>query len=644
MGQGVLTSLSMVLAEELEVDWTQIKAEHALTDPKKYGRQLTGGSSSISGNYRSFREAGAAAREMLIAAAAAEWKVRPAECRAEKGAVLHPPTHRSFTYGQLAAHAARLTPPAKPELELKPADQLALIGKPQKRIDVPAKVKGEAIFGIDVKVPGMLIARVIHPPLFGAKLKSFDAVDAEKTPGVREVLEIPTGVAVVADHFWAAKTGADQLDLDWELGAHGELSTEAITEHLTRIVSTGVEARKEGDPAPLIARAPKARKVQAVYEVPYLAHATMEPLNCTADVHPDRCEIWVPTQAQSSVQQAAAKILNLPIEKIVIHTTFLGGGFGRKAQTDFAEDAIHLSKEIKKQVKVIWAREDDMRGGWYRPAAYNQLEGALDKDGWPIAWVHKIASPSILELFSPLQGGIDHAAVEGAQNLPYAIPNLQVSYAKAELPISTWFWRSVGSSQNAYVTECFLDELAALGKKDPLEVRRRLLDGSPRHKRVLEIAAEKAGWGQPLPEGRARGLAVHFCFGSYVAQIAEVSIGQGGRPQVHRVVCAVDSGQVVNPQTIVAQMESAIVYGLSAALYGRLDFAGGQVKQGNFDTYPILRLNEMPVIETHVVPSGDSHGGIGEPGTPPIAPAVANALFALTKKPIRKLPIVPPTA
>lgn len=637
MGQGVLTSLAMVIGEELEVDWTKIRSEHALTDPKKYGHQLTGGSSSVNGNYERFRQVGARARQMLIAAAAETWKVPAAECRAEKGAVVHDKSDRRLSYGLLAEHAAKA--PAEEKPELKGGEKHALIGKPMQRLDVPAKVRGEAVFGIDVKVPGMMIARVVHSPVFGGKVKRFDATEAKKVAGVREVVEIPTGVAVVADHFWAAKTGADQLDIEWDEGAHGKLSSAAITAELKRIVQKGIDARKEGDAAAAIARTPRAKRLEAVYEVPYLAHATMEPLNCTADVRPDRCEIWAPTQAQTSVHQMAAKVLRLPIENIIIHTTFLGGGFGRKAQTDYVEDAVHLSKAIGKPVKVIWSREDDMRGGWYRPAAYNVLTGALDNDGWPVAWVHRIANPSILERLFPLKDGLDRAAIEGAENLPYAIPNLHVTYARPELPVTTWFWRSVGSSQNGYVTECFLDELAALGKKDPFELRRRLLEKSPRHKRVLEIAAEQAGWGQPLPPGRARGIAVHFSFGSYVAEVAEVSIGEGGRPRVHRVVCAVDSGGVVNPQTIVQQMESAIVYGLSAALDGRIDIENGRVKQGNFDDYPVLRMNEMPVIESHVVPSGDSLGGIGEPGTPPIAPAVVNALFALTKKPIRKLPI-----
>jgi isoquinoline 1-oxidoreductase beta subunit len=399
-----------------------------------------------------------------------------------------------------------------------------------------------------------------------------------------------------------------------------------------------VESIRTGDPDAALAAA--ARRVDAEYELPYLAHATMEPMNCTADVRADSCEIWVPTQAQTGSRRLAAEITGLAAERITLHTTFLGGGFGRRSRTEFVADAVHTSKAVGRPVKVVYTREDDMHAGWYRPVAYNALSAALDADGWPTAWVHRSASPSILANMGPLRDGIDGTSVEGARNLPYAIPNLLVTWARADFPIPVWFWRSVGSSINGYVTECFLDELAHAGGKDPVELRRRLLTEHPRHRRVLDLAAEKAGWGTPLPQGRARGIAVHESFGSIVAEVAEVSLGEGGVPRVHRVVCAVDCGQYVNPDTIAAQMESGIVYGLSAALHGEITIEQGRAVQGNFDAYPVLRIDQMPVVETHIVAEGDPMGGIGEPGTPPIAAALCNALLVLTGKPVRRLPVV----
>lgn len=633
MGQGVATSLPMILADELEAEWSKVRFELAVADSGKYGRQSTGGSTSIRTNYDNLRKAGAAAREMLVRAAAESWQVDAATCRAELGYVTHAPSGRRLSYGKLAERAAQVTPPENPALK-DPRD-FRYIGKPMKRLDAPAKVDGTAQFGIDVRVPGMLTAMVVHPP-FGGKVKRFDATGAKSVEGVHAVIEIPTGVAVIADHYWAAKKGRDALTVEWDNAEWGALSTARISEMLKGAVGRGVAARNDGDAASTIARS--ARAVRAVYELPYLAHATMEPMNCTADVRADRCEVWVPTQAPTSSQQRAAEITGLAPEQVTVHTTFLGGGFGRRSQTDFVADAVYASKAIGRPVKVVYMREDDQDGGHYRPPAYNELAAALDADGWPIAWSHKIASPSILEAFRPLQDGIDRTSVEGAANLPYAIPNVEVTYAKIDVPITLWFWRSVGSSLNAYVTECFVDELARAGGKDPVAFRRRLLKDHPRHLRVLDVAADKAGWGSPLPAGHARGVAVHESFGSFVAEVAEVSI-EDGTPRVHRVVCAVDCGQVVNPDTVVAQMESGIVYGLSAALYGEITIDKARAVQRNFDTYPVLRMREAPAIETHIVTSGDALGGIGEPGTPPIAAAVCNAIFALTGKPVRRLPI-----
>jgi isoquinoline 1-oxidoreductase subunit beta len=638
MGQGVLTSLPMILAEELDVEWSRVRSEHALADPR-YGNQGTGGSSSVRGDYATLRKAGAAARQMLIAAAAATWGVPAAECATAPGVVTHAKSRRRASYGRLAARAATLTPPADPPL--KDPKDFRLVGKATKRLDTPAKVRGRAVFGIDVRLPGMLVAQVEHCPFFGGRVARFDGTPALRVPGVRRVVEIPSGVAVVAEDFWSAQKGRDALDVHWDAGAGNGLSSDTIATRLRELAPGGVTANRTGDPDAALAAA--ARRVDAEYEVPYLAHATMEPMNCTADVRADACEIWAPTQFQTSSRQLAAQITGVPLEHVTLHTTFMGGGFGRRAQTDFLADAVHTSKAVGRPVKVIYTREDDMRAGWYRPAAYNGFSAALDTDGWPTAWVHHIASPSILANMGPLQGGIDRTSVEGAENLPYAIPNLLVTYAKADFPVPVWFWRSVGSSINGYVTECFLDEVARAGGKDPVELRRRLLTNHPRHRRVLDLAAEKAGWGTSLPAGRARGVALHESFGSIVAEVAEVSLGEGGVPRVHRVVCAVDCGQYVNPDTVVAQMESGIVFGLSAALYGEITIDKGRAVQDNFDSYQVLRIDQMPVVETHIVAEGDPMGGIGEPGTPPIAPAVCNALLVLTGKPVRRLPIVKET-
>ncbi|MFQ5703739.1 MAG: molybdopterin cofactor-binding domain-containing protein [Gemmatimonadales bacterium] len=635
MGQGVMTSLPMILAEELEADWTNVSAQHALADRSRYGNQGTGGSTSIRTNYDKLRKAGATAREMLISAAADTWGVDRATLRAENGAVVHAASGRSLSYGKLADKASTLSPPDDPPL--KDPKDFKIIGKPMKRLDTPLKVDGSAIYGIDVKVPGMLIAQIVHPPVFGGKAKSFDASKALAVSGVRHVVEVPTGIAIVADSFWAAKKGRDALQVTWDNGKYGELTSDQITAECRRLVNGGAEARDKGNATRAIAGA--AKKIDAVYEVPYLAHATMEPMNCTADVRSDGCDIWAPTQAPTGTQSVAAEITGLPAEKITVHTTYMGGGFGRRSETDFVKDAVHTSKAVGKPVKVIWTREDDMRGGWYRPTAYNTFSGAVDKNGDPVAWVHKIASPSILEGKGFLRGPIDRAAVEGAANIPYGIPNIHVTWAKPDLPITTHWWRSVGSSQNAFVTESFFDELAALGGKDPFELRRKFLTDKPRHRRVLETAAREAGWGTPLPNGKARGIAVHESFGSFVAQVAEVSLRDDGSVRVHRVVCAVDCGHVVNPDTIVAQMESGIVYGMSAALYGKITIDNGRAVEGNFDKYPVIRIDEMPRVETHIVTSGDALGGIGEPGLPPVAPAICNAIYALTGKRIRTLPI-----
>jgi isoquinoline 1-oxidoreductase subunit beta len=618
----------MVLADQLGADWSRVEARHAPVRVE-FGRQSTGGSTSIRNGIGDLRKAGAAAREMLVAAAAARWQVPAADLEVAKGVVKH--AGKSARFGELAEAAAALEPPAEPEI--RPDSKL--IGSAVRRLDLPDKVTGAATFGIDVHRPDMQVARVVHSPVFGGTVKKVNDEAARAVDGVRDVVQIPTGVAVVADHFWAADKGAKALAVEWDEGDGANLDSASLTRRLKAIAGRGKSARNDGDVA---AALKKGKKLEAVYEVPYLAHAPMEPLSCTAEVTDDSCELWVSTQGPTGAQAKAAEITGLDPSKIKVHSMMLGGGFGRRSQSDFVADAVHVAKATGKPVKVIWTREDDIRMGMYRPAAYNLMTGAVDGDGWPVAWRHQIASPSIVHVFGPLKDGIDGTAVEGASNLPYAIPNQQITYARPELPVTTWFWRSVGSSQNAYVTECFLDELAALGGKDPLELRRRLLADAPRHLRALERAAEAAGWGKDLPEGHAQGLAVHESFGSIVAQVAQVSI-DGDRPRVHEVTCAVDCGQVINPDTIAAQMDSSIAYGLSAALHGRIDFERGRVVQSNFHDYPIVRLGEMPRVDTIIIAEGEPHGGIGEPGLPPIAPAVCNALRTLTGTPIRSLPI-----
>jgi isoquinoline 1-oxidoreductase beta subunit len=640
MGQGVMTAIPMLAAEELDADWSKVHAEFAPANKDYYnpiiGQQLTGGSTAVRGFWKPVREAGAAAREMLIAAAAKTWGIDTSSCRTEAGVVINEKSGARLTYGKLADLAAQMPVPVT--VFVKEPNEFKIIGKPIPRLDVPAKVNGSAIFGQDVKIPNALTATVLRSPVFGGKVKTFKANKAKAVKGVRHVLQIESGIAVVADHFWAAKQGRDALEVQWDRGANAKLSSKDIYQEFEQAIDKGAVAREEGDTDKAFGRAKKT--LQAEYEVPYLAHACMEPMNCTADVRDDECEIWVPTQAQTKTQETASRITGLPIEKIHVHTTFLGGGFGRRGEQDFVEDAVEISKKVGRPVKVLWTRQDDTQHDFYRPAAYSRLRAGFDDDGMVIAWTHQIAGPSILARVAPkaVKNGIDNTSVEGAANLPYAIPNMLVTYAMVNPGVPVGFWRSVGSSQNAYITECFLDEVAAAAGHDPYELRRKLLTGHPRHLGVLELAAEKAGWGKPLPKGRYRGIAVAESFASFVAQVAEVTIDNGD-VRVHRVVCAVDCGTVVNPNTIQAQMESAVVYGLSAALFDEITIKDGAVQQTNFNDYPVLRIEHMPEVEVHIVQSDQSPGGVGEPGTPPIAPAVANAVFAATGKPVRRLPI-----
>lgn len=635
MGQGVHTALAMLLAEELEVDWSRVRTEHAPADRTRYGRQSTGGSTSIRTNHERLRNAGASAREMLVAAGAARWDVPASECRAEDGQVLHASSGRSLSYGSLADDAALLPAPDDPAL--KDPKDFQLVGKRMPRLDSPDKVDGSAMFGLDVSVPGMLTALVARPPAFGGSVRSFDAAAALAVPGVRQVVAIPTGVVVAADGFWAAKQGRDALSVEWDAGEFGDASDASIRELCRELADDGAVVADKGDVEEALSAA--KTRIDAEYDAPFLAHATMEPVNCVAHVRDDECDIWTGTQAQTSAQDIAAEITGLRVEQVKVHTMMLGGGFGRRSRNDFVAEAVHASKELGAPVKVVYTREDDMRAGSYRPVAYNRFSGAVDESGNPVAWEHRIVSPSIIRnIGGRLQNGVDPTATENAGDLGYAIPNLKVTYADPELPVSVHFWRSVSNSQNIYLTECFLDELAAAGGRDPLELRLSLLAAHPRRARALRLAAEKAGWSDRRAVGRALGCAVAECFGSVVAQVAEVQIVDG-EVRVHRVVCAIDCGIVVNPDTIEAQVESGVAYGLSAALYGKISIENGGAVEGNFDRYPILRLRDMPVVETHIIAEGDPVGGIGEVGLPCIAPAVCNALFAITGEPIRRLPI-----
>ena len=646
MGQGVYTSLPMLLAEELDADWNKVGFEPAPVDPKynhpAFGMQMTGGSSSVWSGFEQFRNAGAAARAMLIAAAAEKWNADPTTLRTDSGAVLDR-NNRKLTYGQLAETAARMKPPEK--VALKDPKTFKLIGKPKSRLDTPEKVNGKAIFGLDVKQPGMLTAVVARPPIFGAKLRSFDDSRTRSMPGVRRVVAVPSGVAVIADTFWQAKVARDALKVDWDEGAMASFNTAQMMQQFReRAQSPGKQVRHDGDPDGALASA--AKKIEAVYEVPYVPHAMMEPLNCAVDLRSDSCEIWTGTQFQTVDRAAAAKVAGLPDEKVKINTTYLGGGFGRRAnpQSDFVVEAVHIAKAAGAPVKVVWTREDDMQGGFYRPAFVHAIAGGIDANGKALTFRSRIVGQSIMAgtMFATMMGldkkGYDPASVEGLDDLPYDIPNIGVESHQAEINVPVQWWRSVGHSHTAFAKECFIDELAGVAGRDPYQFRRDLLQKQPRHLGVLDLAAQKAGWGKPLPEGRGRGIAVHASFESYAAQVAEVSVTDG-LVRVHKLVCAIDCGRYVNPGIIAAQTEGAAIFAASAALFQELTFDGGRLQQTNFHTLPMMRMNECPEIETHIVENNEKSGGIGEPGVPCTAPAIANAVFAATGKRIRKLPI-----
>lgn len=636
MGQGIRTSLPMIVAEELEADWSTVRIESALADAK-YGDMTTGGSSSVRQSWEPLRKAGATAREILITAAAQTWSVDRATCRAEEGSVIHKPSGRRLTYGQLVETAAKLPVPS--DVPLKDPKNFRIVGQSLPQLETREKVEGSAIFGIDMKMPRMLVAMVERCPVFGGKVKTFDATKALSTKGVRHVIEIPSGVAVVADSTWAAMQGRKALSVTWDEGEHAGLKSDSIRKMFEEeIKRVGVIARKEGNATTTLANA--ANKLEAVYEVPYLAHAPMEPMNCVARVYEDSAEIWAPTQTPQWAQRAVAGMMKLAPEKVKVHTTLLGGGFGRRLMWDYVVEAAHVSKAVNTPVKVIWTREEDIRHDFYRSASYHRVAAGFDKSGQLIAWKHHLVAQSIMAQNLPKYFDENSPdSVDGAKQLPYTVPNILVSAVVASTFIPVGWWRSVYNTQNAFVNECFLDEIAVTMRVDPYEFRRSLLPGDSRLRGVLEYVADKAKWGTSPAEGRARGIACHASFGSFFAEVAEVSVNKAGNVRVHKVVCALDCGPVVNPDTVKAQIEGAIVYGLSAALMGEITIDRGRVQQGNFDDYPMLSFDEMPVVDVHILPSTEALGGIGEPGVPPIAPAVCNAVFAATGKRIRRLPI-----
>lgn len=647
MGQGVYTSLPMIIADELGADWKQVRIEAAPAGDKYkdpvWGAQATGGSSSVRHMYGPLRKAGAAARQMLVSAASDIWKVPEGECETYHGTVRHVATKRSLTFGKLTEKAASLPVPKSPTL--KPEDRFELIRNPVDRLDIPDKSAGKATFGIDTFVRGMQYAAIDRPPAYGAKPLSYDKDAAMKIKTVSHVVPMPRGIAVCAGTPEGAWKGRDALKVKWDKGSDPGLDTSSLNKKfIDSFAKEGITARNEGDVKAALAGA--AKRIEAVYVLPYLSHATMEPMNCTASVGRDQCDIWVPTQNQTGVLNLAKKLTGLKPEQIRVHTTYLGGGFGRRFEVDVVEEALEISKSIGKPVKLIWTREEDMKNDFYRPANCSKIEGAVDNKGRLVAWSHKIVCPSIFSRVFPdqVKGGVDPAAVEGLSNMEYEVPNVRVEYVRMDTSVPVGFWRSVGSSHNAFTVESFIDEVAQAAGKDPLELRLGLLKNHKRAFRVLETVAQKADWGKPLQIGQGRGIAQHMSFGSYIAQIAEVSVDKkSGSIKVHRVVCAVDCGPIVNPAIITAQIRGAIIMGLSAALKEAISFARGGVESSNFDNYPILSMADVPEIEVHIIKSEDEMGGIGEPGLPPIAPAVANAVFNASGIRVRHLPMKPDT-
>jgi len=645
MGQGIYTSIPMLIAEELEVSLDSVTLDHAPPNEKLFmdpllGGQLTGGSTSIRYAWDPMRKAGATARVLLISAAAQQWQVDPATCHAQAGQVIHAASNRSLGYGQLVDAAAKL--PAPQNVPLKDPKDFKIIGTAVKRLDSPEKVDGTAVFGLDVRVPDMVYAAIATCPVFGGTLGSVDDTNAKKIPGVRQVIKADNAVAVIGDHTWAAKRGLAALQITWNEGAGASLSMKQIVDDLSAAADhgNGAVARKDGDVAKGFSDA--KTRVDAVYQQPFLAHATMEPVNCTVHVRPDGCDIWLGTQVPTRIVDTAVKITGLPAEKITVHNHLLGGGFGRRLEFDMATQALKIGKQVSTPVKVFWTREEDIQHDMFRPYYYDKISAGLDANGKPIAWQHRIVGSSILARFAPpaFKNGIDPDAVEVATDLPYDLPNQLIDYVRQEpRTVPTAFWRGVGPTRSTFVVESFIDELAAQAKVDPVKYRRDLLGKTPRALNVLDTATQAANWGSTsLPKGQGRGVSVMHAFGSFFAMVVDVTVDQG-EVTVNRVVCAVDCGMVVNPNTIEAQVQGGIIFGITAALYSEITIKDGRVEQNNFTDYRMLRIDQTPGIEVHIVKSTEAPGGIGEPGTAALAPALANAIYAATGKRLRQLPV-----
>lgn len=646
MGQGTYTSLPMLIAEELDVDMTNVAYEHSPPDKAYYnaaipGVQITGGSTSIRGFFMPFRQAGAAARKMLITAAAQSLKVDEASLVTEPGVVVHAASNRKIPYGELADAAAKL--PVPKDVALKDPAKFRIIGTSAKRLDASGKVNGTAKFGIDTQVPGMKIATVNASPVFGGTVKSFDEAAAMKVAGVQQVVKLDNAVAVIADNYWAARQGLEAAAVQFDDGPHASVTTEDIVAQLAReSEKPGALAKNVGDPTGAYEKA--AGKVDLIYEAPFLAHATMEPMNCTMHVRSDGCDVWVGTQVPGVAQEVTAQILGLKPEQVVIHNHLLGGGFGRRLEVDFIAQAAKIAKQAKAPIKLVWSREEDIQQDMYRPYYYDRFKIGLDDAGNPVSWSHRIAGSSIMARFFPdaVKDGVDPDAVEAAIDNLYDIPNFHVDYVRVEPPgIPTAFWRGVGPTHNIFVIESVIDELAHKAGKDPVAYRQALLTKQPRALAVLNAAAEKAGWGKPLGPRQGRGVSVQLAFGSYMSHVVEVTVSEKGEVRVDRVVAAVDCGLVVNPNTVEAQLQSGIIFGLTAALFGEITLKGGRVEQSNFDTYEMLRMDAAPKIEVVIVKSSEAPGGIGEPGTSAITPAVGNAIFAATGSRVRRTPFKP---
>jgi len=633
MGQGVNTSLPMIIAEELDANWESIRTETApansdYKNPEGFGPQITGGSNSVKGFWDLLQETGAAAREMLISAAAQRWNVPIEECDTKLGDVIHKNTNKKISYGKLAVAASKIDVPSRPTIKSK--EKYSLVGKSIQRIDVPEKVTGAAKFGIDIRLSEMLFATVRQSPIFGGEILSLDEVAAKAIRGVKAVVPVPNGIAVVADNTWRAKKGMDALNPQFTGGETTKLSSQNI--HNKLITALDEEGKAKID---------TEKSLDLEYEVPFLAHSTLEPMNCTASVKGSSCEVWVPTQNQGMSMDVTKEITGLNDEQIKINTTLLGGGFGRRSETDFVTQAVTISKSLSKPVQVTWMREEDMQHDFYRPACISRFQIGLSKEGLPIQWENQLAGPSILKRFVAAMGwfGVDPTSTEGANELPYTIPDFNFDYSLVDTGVPVGFWRSVGSSYNAFFTECAIDEAAILANQDPYEYRLKLLKDQPRYLKVLEKVAKNANWGEPLPKNHGLGLAIHKSFGSIVSTVIKVSSNASGIIKLEKAWIVIDCGKVVNPDIVKAQMEGGFIFGLSAALGEEITLKDGRVEQSNFHDYSILRLKGSPKISVEIIESGSEIGGVGEPAVPLAAPALTNAIFSASGERIRSLPL-----